>query len=234
MGRDGRILVAEDLHKTYVSGKSRVEVLKGIDFAVDKGQIVAIVGPSGVGKSTLLHILGALDRPTHGTVRIDGTDVFDYDDEELAYFRNHTVGFVFQFHHLLPEFNALENVMMPALIGGRKQEEVTDRAAQLLHEVGLGHRLTHRPGELSGGELQRVAVARALMNNPKLVLADEPSGNLDQAASKALHELLWRLSRRDNRTFVIVTHNRELAEEADKIIELQDGRIKKEQLNQIV
>jgi lipoprotein-releasing system ATP-binding protein len=201
---------------------------------VNQGQIVAIVGHSGVGKSTLLHILGALDRPSSGAVMIDGTRLDGFNDRELSHFRNQTVGFVFQFHHLLPEFSALENVMMPALIAGKPREEISARARLLLGEVGLEHRLSHRPGELSGGELQRVAVARALMNNPKIVLADEPSGNLDQANSQALHDLLWKLSRKDNRTFIIVTHNLELAENADKVIELFDGQIKREQLNQIV
>ena len=234
MASNGKILIARDLHKVYKMGSSQLHVLKGVDFEVNRGQIVAIVGPSGVGKSTLLHILGTLDRPTKGSVRIDHTEVFEYDNDKLAYFRNHTVGFVFQFHHLLPEFTALENVMMPALIAGRKNKEVSDRARSLLADVGLAHRISHRPTELSGGELQRVAVARALMNNPKLVLADEPSGNLDAASSKALHELLWQLSRKDKRTFLIVTHNMELAEDADRVIELYDGRIKKEHLNQIV
>ncbi|HEX9652612.1 MAG TPA: ABC transporter ATP-binding protein, partial [bacterium] len=212
----------------------QVHVLKGINLEVNQGQIVAIVGHSGVGKSTLLHILGALDRPTRGSVEIDSSQLDDFTNKELSHFRNQTVGFVFQFHHLLPEFNALENVMMPSLIAGQPKHEIMERAQFLLSEVGLEHRLTHRPRELSGGELQRVAVARALMNNPKLVLADEPSGNLDQANSQALHDLLWRLSRKDQRTFIIVTHNLELAENADKVIELFDGRIKREQLNQIV
>ncbi len=211
-----------------------MHVLKGINLEVNQGQIVAIVGHSGVGKSTLLHILGALDRPSSGAVMIDGTSLDGFSDSELSHFRNQTVGFVFQFHHLLPEFSALENVMMPALIAGKPKEEISVRARFLLSEVGLEHRLSHRPGELSGGELQRVAVARALMNNPKIVLADEPSGNLDQANSQALHDLLWKLSRKDNRTFIIVTHNLELAENADKVIELFDGQIKREQLNQIV
>lgn len=234
MERNGAIVVTRDLQKIYQSGERKVAVLKGIDLEVNQGQIVAIVGHSGVGKSTLLHILGALDRPTSGTVEIDGTQLDGFNEKELSHFRNQTVGFVFQFHHLLPEFNALENVMMPSLIAGLPKNKVIDRAGFLLNEVGLGHRLTHRPGELSGGELQRVAVARALMNNPKLVLADEPSGNLDQASSQALHALLWQLSRKDNRTFIIVTHNLELAENADKVIELYDGIIKREKINQIV
>lgn len=231
---NGAILVTKDLHKAYQLGKSKVPVLKGIDLEVNEGQIVAIVGPSGVGKSTLLHILGALDRPSKGTVTIGGVEVFDFDANKLAKFRNEMIGFVFQFHHLLPEFTALENVMMPGLIAGKSRGQIIERAKWLLAEVALDHRLNHRPGELSGGEMQRVAVARALMNDPKLILADEPSGNLDQASSDALHNLLWELSRKDKRTFVIVTHNHELAENADKVIEVFDGRINNVQLNQIV
>lgn len=234
MGSNRIILRARDVHKVFQLGKNKVHVLKGVDLEVEEGQIVALTGPSGVGKSTLLHILGTLDRPSRGTIEIDDTNVFDFDEKRLARFRNRTIGFVFQFHHLLPEFTAVENVMMPGLIGGQTQGELVNRAQALLHEVGLSHRLGHRPGELSGGEMQRVAVARALMLDPKLVLADEPSGNLDQVTSQSLHELLWNLSRRDNRTFIIVTHNKELAEEADKVIEISDGRIIKEQLNQIV
>jgi lipoprotein-releasing system ATP-binding protein len=234
MSSNGAIVVTRDLHKIYQNDGRQVHVLRGINLEVNEGQIVAIVGKSGAGKSTLLHILGALDRPTSGIVDINHTKIDNLDDKKLASFRNHTVGFVFQFHHLLPEFNALENVMMPALIAGIPEHKIVERAQSLLSQVGLEQRLTHRPSELSGGELQRVAVARALINNPKIVLADEPSGNLDQANSEALHELLWNLSRRDRRTFIIVTHNRELAENADKIVEIFDGRIKKEQLQQIV
>lgn len=228
------ILKATGIHKVYRMGSSQVHVLRGVDLEVNRGQIVAIVGPSGVGKSTLLHILGTLDRPSDGTLRIEDVEVFRYSDDDLARFRNRAIGFVFQFHHLLPEFTAVENVMMPGLIGGQAKADIEDRARDLLNDVGLAHRIDHRPGELSGGEMQRVAVARALMRDPKIVLADEPSGNLDQASSQALHRLLWNLSRKDNRTFIIVTHNQELAQEADKVIELFDGRIKKEQLNQIV
>jgi lipoprotein-releasing system ATP-binding protein len=228
------ILVTRDLHKSFPMGKGSVHVLKGINLEVNEGQIVAIVGPSGVGKSTLLHILGTLDRPTKGTVIINHTEVFDYDEKMLAAFRNKTVGFVFQFHHLLPEFTAVENVMMPSMIGGFDKEQMRKRAKFLLTEVGLEDRLDHRPGELSGGELQRVAVARALMNDPRIVLADEPSGNLDQKASKALHELLWNLCRKYQRTFIIVTHNLELARSADKVVELFDGCIKNEHSYQLV
>jgi len=234
MSEDGKILVIKNLHKTYQMGRSSVSVLRGIDLEVDVAQIVAIVGTSGVGKSTLLHILGTLDRPSEGSVIIEGMDVFKFDEKKLADFRNRTVGFIFQFHHLMPEFTALENVMMPGLIAGKPKKKISDRAKSLLNEVGLEHRVDHRPGELSGGEMQRVAVARALMNDPKLVFADEPSGNLDRAASDALHELLWNLSRKDKRTLIIVTHNHELAENADKVVEIFDGSIKNVQYNQIV
>ena len=234
MDSNGVILSAKNLYKEFRIGNRSVEVLKGIDLEVRTGQIVAIVGPSGVGKSTLLHILGTLDHPTRGSVEIDQTKVFEFDDKKLADFRNRTVGFVFQFHHLLAEFTAHENVMMPSLISGNIKGKIQQRAADLLFEVGLEHRMNHRPNELSGGELQRVAVARALMNAPKLVLSDEPSGNLDQAASKDLHALLWKLGRKYDMTFIIVTHNLELAAKADKVVEIFDGRINKEQLNQIV
>lgn len=208
-----------------------MHVLKGLDFKVEEGEIVAILGPSGVGKSTLLHILGTLDRPTKGSVKLDETEIFAMSDMDLDYYRNKTAGFIFQFHHLLPEFSAQENIMMPALIAGQPKESAIKRANELLRDVGLEERASHRPSELSGGEQQRVAVARALMNNPRIVLADEPSGNLDLQSSQDLHDLLWQLSRRDNRTFIIVTHNLELAKRSDRIIELFDGRIKRDQLN---
>ena len=221
------ILQATNVHKHFPMGKSsRLHVLKGLDFKVNEGEIVAILGPSGVGKSTLLHILGALDRPTEGTVKIDDIDIFSMSDTSLTGFRNKTTGFVFQFHHLLPEFTAQENVMMPNLIAGEPRETAKQRALTLLSEVGLDHRASHRPTELSGGEQQRVAVARALTNNPRIILADEPSGNLDLRSSEELHDLLWQLSRQHNRTFIIVTHNQELATRSDRIIELYDGRIK--------
>jgi len=200
-------------------------VLKGIDLEIYQGEILAIVGPSGVGKSTLLHILGALDRPTEGEVYIDSTMIFSMNDDQLAAFRNRTVGFVFQFHHLLPEFTALENVAMPGLIAGKPKNMCFQKASRLLESVGLKERSEHRPSELSGGEQQRVAVARALMNDPKIILADEPSGNLDLKSSKALHDLLWRLSREQNQTIVIVTHNQQLAQKGDRIVELYDGKI---------
>ncbi len=221
------ILAAVNIHKSYAMGKSsELKVLKGIDMEIYQGEILAIIGPSGVGKSTLLHILGALDRPKTGSVRIGDTDVFNMGDQQLAGFRNKRVGFVFQFHHLLPEFTALENVAMPGLIARRNSKEVYQTARELLEEVGLEERMEHRPRELSGGEQQRVAFARSLVNDPVLVLADEPSGNLDLTNSTALHELIWNLVQKKKKTFVVVTHNRDLAAQADRIIELYDGRIK--------
>ena len=222
-----RILFAEQIRKSYPMGRSsELKVLKGIDMEILQGEILAIVGPSGVGKSTLLHILGALDRPTLGRVIIDSTDVFSMSDHQLAHFRNRTVGFVFQFHHLLPEFTALENVVMPGLIARRNTRAVYDRGRRLLEEVGLEKRMEHKPRELSGGEQQRVAFARSLLNDPMMVLADEPSGNLDLTNSQALNELMWELARKKNKTFVVVTHNKELAARADRIVELYDGRVK--------
>ena len=204
-------------------GAVTLDVLKGVDCAVEPGQILAIVGESGAGKSTLLHIMGMLDRPTEGIVRLNGENLFDRTDTELAVFRNRFIGFVFQFHHLLPEFTALENVAMPALISGGALHEVSDRAMTLLESVGLADRGSHRPTELSGGELQRVAVARSLMNEPTLILADEPSGNLDHRNSEKLHDLIWELAREYGCAFVIVTHDPSLARRADRILLLDDG-----------
>jgi lipoprotein-releasing system ATP-binding protein len=204
-----------------------LDVLKGIDMDIRKGEILAIMGPSGVGKSTLLHILGGLDRPTQGNVYIEDNDIFSCNDETLARFRNKHIGFVFQFHYLLPEFSALENVTMPALISRKNIKDVAETARELLTEVGLEKRFNHKPRELSGGEQQRVAFARALINNPVVVLADEPSGNLDLTNSNALHRLIWDLVRQKGKTFVVVTHNDELASRADRVIRLFDGRIEK-------
>jgi lipoprotein-releasing system ATP-binding protein len=220
------ILRAEQIYKSYTMAKSiELEVLKGINLEIKEGEILAVVGPSGVGKSTLLHILGILDRPSRGRVLMNSIDAFTMDDIQLAGLRNRMVGFIFQFHHLLPEFSALENVAIPGLISRRNTQIVYHRAEELLAEVGLKHRLAHKPRELSGGEQQRVAFARSLINEPILVLADEPTGNLDLANSQALHELMWRFVREKNKTFVIVTHNQEMASQADRIIELYDGKI---------
>jgi len=198
------ILNIRNLHKSYKMGRSQtLNVLKGIDLEIEEGQIIAVIGPSGVGKSTLLQIIGALDKPTEGDVEIDGQNLFHYDDSKLALLRNQTVGFIFQFHHLLPEFTAIENIMMPAFIAGKRPNEVKTRAQELLEKVDLQDRGSHRPSEMSGGEQQRIAVARALMNHPKLILADEPSGNLDMQTANALHDLLWSISRETNPNLLI-------------------------------
>ncbi|HJK96787.1 MAG TPA: ABC transporter ATP-binding protein [Polyangiaceae bacterium LLY-WYZ-14_1] len=203
-----------------------VEVLRGIDLVIEAGDMACVVGPSGAGKSTLLHILGTLDRPTSGSIRFSGDDVTRYSSSRLADFRNRTLGFVFQFHHLLPEFTALENVMMPGLIrGAAGRRELARRASELLEHVELGHRLSHRPGELSGGEQQRVALARALVLEPRLVLADEPTGNLDSQTSDQIHDILFRLNEERGTTFLIVTHSRDLAERMPRVLRMRDGRI---------
>ncbi len=217
------MLRLEDIRKSYDTGSDRLEVLCGVDLTVGESEIVAIVGPSGVGKSTLLHIMGALDVPTSGKVYVRGTDVFAMSGTERAAFRNKTVGFVFQFHHLLRELTALENVMMPCLVGGMDRDEAASRAEELLAAVRLSDRADHRPGELSGGEEQRAAVARALVTKPLMVLADEPSGNLDRASSDELHDLIWGLRESSGQTFVIVTHNPDLYERADRVVTLKEG-----------
>ena len=222
------IIEATGVVKTFLSGEERegkLCVLRGITLTIAQGEIVAIVGASGAGKSTLLHIIGTLDRPTSGSILYDGVDVFSLSDEALARFRNERIGFVFQFHHLLPEFTSLENVAMPALIRGKKFSEVKDQAMALLAEVGVEGRAEQKPPKLSGGEQQRVAVARALMNSPKVILADEPSGNLDSANAETLHKLIWTLSRKRGETFVVVTHNESLARQADRIVRIADGVI---------
>ncbi len=218
------LIRAVDLCKSYYDGLTELPVLKGIDLGVRKAEIVAIVGASGVGKSTLLHLLGGLDRPTEGTIFYEGEDIFALSDQALDQFRNEEIGFVFQFHYLLPEFTALENVAMPGLIARQKSDVAQNRAKELLAYVGLGERLEHRPSELSGGERQRVAIARALVNQPKVVLADEPTGNLDQKTSEAVHDLLWTLNDQFSQTFIIVTHNQTLAQRADRLIQLVDGQ----------
>ncbi len=227
MSAQNAFFQVSNIHKSYPMGKSmELKVLKGITLEIDTGEIVAVIGPSGVGKSTLLHILGALDRPSSGQVIIDGKNIFDMNNDRLALFRNKTVGFVFQFHHLLPEFTALENVSMPGLIARKRPRDVFMRARQLLGQVGLEDRINHKPRELSGGEQQRIAFARALINDPAIVLADEPSGNLDLANATALHTLMWQLVEETRKTFVVVTHNQELARQAHRIVELYDGRVK--------
>ncbi len=228
MGVTGKdiLLHAENLWKEYPVGKNlSVQVLKGLDVEIRNGEILVIVGPSGSGKSTLLHILGGLDRPTSGKVIFENQDIFSFSEEKLASFRNSRMGFVFQFHHLLSEFTALENVAMPALIGGKSFQFVRSKAEKILKEIGLGERLNHKPNELSGGEQQRIAVARALMNNPKLIFADEPSGNLDEENAAILHDLLVDLSKEHETTFVIATHNPSLTKRADRVMRLADGKI---------
>ncbi len=222
------IIKAQDVTKTFIVGEHRERklfVLRGVNLSVQRGEILAIVGASGAGKSTLLHIMGTLDRPTSGKTYYDDTDVFAMDDDHLAQFRNKQIGFVFQFHHLLPEFTAFENVAMPGLIMGKSMVQVKERVMQLLGQVGLQDKAESKPTQLSGGEQQRVAVARALMNSPRVILADEPSGNLDTESANQLHELLWNLSREFEQTFVVVTHNESLAKRADRIVRIQDGVI---------
>ncbi len=219
-----KLLDVRDVEKHYPTGEEgTLEVLRGVNLNVGEGEVVSVVGESGTGKSTLLHILGALDRPSSGNVYFREKDIFDQSDADLANFRNRQVGFVFQFHHLLPEFNAVENVAMPALIRGQSMRESQGRASELLEMLGLGERLDHRPGALSGGEQQRVAIARALMNAPALVLADEPTGNLDVHTADILHEEIVRLSRELHQTFVLATHNLTLAALGDRIWKLEYG-----------
>ena len=216
------MIEVKNIHKSF----GQLEVLKGVNLKVQKGEIVAIIGKSGAGKTTLLQIIGTLDRPTNGNVLMDGTDVFEMKDRELAAFRNRHIGFIFQFHQLLPEFTALENVCIPAMIAREKESEYTARATQLLTELGLKDRMNHKPNELSGGEKQRVAAARALMMKPDIILADEPTGSLDTQNKKELSDLLLQLRQQYGQTILLVTHDKELASIADRVIEIVDGVIK--------
>jgi lipoprotein-releasing system ATP-binding protein len=218
------LVKVQQLFKAYGNGAKQVEVLRGIDLTFFQGERVAIVGASGVGKTTLLHILGTLDRPTSGKVLYEGKDIFTLNEKELAYFRNRAIGFVFQFHHLLPEFSALENAMMPCLIQGMPKKEGALRAESILSLVGLKDRLPHKPGELSGGEQQRVAVARALVLEPKMLLADEPTGNLDTKTGEAVFDLLQEINQLKGVTLIVVTHNLKLAERMSRQVHLIDGK----------
>jgi lipoprotein-releasing system ATP-binding protein len=215
------MLSCKNIHKTY----GTLEVLKGVDLQINQGEIVSIVGSSGAGKSTLLHILGTLDTADAGEIYLENTRMDVLRGKALARFRNKHIGFVFQFHHLLPEFNALENVCIPGWIAGRKKKDVAERAKQLLQTLNLGDRLENKPQQLSGGEQQRVAVARALINNPQIVFADEPTGNLDSKNAKELHELFMQLRSQFSQTFLIVTHNEELSLMSDRVIHMKDGKI---------
>lgn len=221
-----KILIAENIRKHFSMGKNRVEVLKEINLSIDKGSSVAIIGPSGAGKSTLLHVLGLLSTPNEGRMMINGKDISALKEKEKAKLRNKYIGFVFQFHYLLPEFNIIENIIMPALISKEVNYDLMrEQAVKTAVQVGLQDRLEHRPPELSGGEQQRVAVARAIVNNPELVLADEPTGNLDSETAEMVGSLMHNLCKKNNKTLVVVTHNENLAKKMDKIFYLKDGRI---------
>ncbi len=215
------MITGKNIHKRY----GTVEVLKGVDVEINKGEVVSIVGPSGSGKSTLLHILGTLDMADMGTVSMNNTAIHSLNGKKLAAFRNKHIGFVFQFHHLLPEFSALENVCIPGWLAGRGKTEVREEAVRLLEMLGLSHRFENKPNQLSGGEQQRVAVARALINKPDIIFADEPTGNLDSANAKELHQLFFDLRKKFNQTFLIVTHNEDLAQLSDRVLHMKDGKI---------
>jgi lipoprotein-releasing system ATP-binding protein len=219
------LLEVTEVRKGFSKGHTWVDVLKGVTFEVGGGEMVAVVGPSGSGKSTLLHLIGALEHPDSGTIRFDGQDVFQLSEFEQAAFRNQHVGFVFQFHHLLPELTAVENTMLPGLIARRGRREVLKEASELLATMGLAERMEHRPGELSGGEQQRVAIARALVNHPDLVLADEPTGNLDRQSGEAIQGLLRSLNQERQQTFIVVTHNEAFAKALDRTVRLIDGKL---------
>jgi lipoprotein-releasing system ATP-binding protein len=224
------VLVAvANVQKSFRHMGRTLEVLRGVDLEIEDGEVVGIVGASGAGKSTLLHCIGTLDVPTKGSIRLAGEEVTTLPGWRLAELRNRTIGFVFQFHHLLPEFNAVENVMMPGLVQGRPKRDLEPRARALLEEVGLKERLLHRPGELSGGEQQRVALARALALEPKLLLADEPTGNLDSATSSQIHDLIFGINRQRGTTIVVVTHNPALASSMPRVVTLRDGRVEKDE-----
>jgi len=222
------LYVAHALCRSFASGGRVIEVLRGVDFQIEPRERLAVLGSSGVGKSTLLHILGTLDRPSSGTLHFEGRDVFALDSDALARFRNRSLGFIFQFHHLLPEFDALENVMMPGLVAGRGFAEMQPRAERLLTEVGLDDRLRHPVGKLSGGERQRVAVARALVLEPSLLLADEPTGNLDPETAQGVLDLLLEMNRRHGTALVVVTHSQDLAGRLDRRVLLRDGRLEEQ------
>ncbi len=234
--QEERVALVEirDLERSFETGAERVDVLSGLDLDIAEGDRIAIVGQSGVGKSTFLHILGTLDRPTAGVVRFRGEDVFARSREALAALRGRFLGFVFQFHHLLPEFSAIENVMMPGLIQGQSQDEMRPRAERMLRDVYLAHRLDHAVGKLSGGERQRVAVARALVLDPPLVLADEPTGNLDPATGDQVAELLFEMNRTRGTTLVVVTHSKRMAEQLGRVLVLREGRLHEEEAGSAV
>ena len=225
------LLIARDITKSFNTNGQHLHILNGINLTIYKGEMIAVMGASGVGKSTLLNILGTLDRPTSGEVIFEGADIFGKSDEELAYLRNKRIGFVFQFHHLLPEFTALENTLFPAMILKMNRREALDIAEKNLANVGLRERMTHRPGELSGGEQQRVAIARALMTSPDIILADEPTGNLDSHTGEDVYTLLKKINQEYGTTFVVVTHNEKLANQADRILKMVDGQIAEEMIN---
>ena len=223
---DGRFLAVKDLHKSFRKGNATIHVLRGASFSIAQGEMVSVIGKSGAGKSTLLHVLGSLDLPDAGDIIYEGVSLMDRSSAALADFRNRHLGFVFQFHHLLPEFTALENVMMPAAIRRVDTAEARERAAEALEGVGLGHRMDHKPGELSGGEQQRVALARALVLDPPLLLADEVTGNLDARTGEEIHELLFKLNEQRRVTLIVVTHNNSLADRMPRRLVLDDGQIK--------